>query len=63
MFQLNVLSGTAAGRSIAIRRFPFAVGRAETNLKLAQDIAQALMQLRQWGAGPGSRIGIFAPNS
>ena len=31
-------------------------------MRLAQDIAQALMQLRQWGAGPGSRIGIFAPN-
>ena len=30
---------------------------------LAQDIAQAQAQLRKWGAGPGSRIGIFAPNS
>ena len=30
---------------------------------LAQDIAQALAQLRKWGAGPGSRIGVFAPNS
>jgi long-subunit acyl-CoA synthetase (AMP-forming) len=30
---------------------------------LAQDIAQALAQLRKWGAEPGSRIGIFAHNS
>lgn len=30
---------------------------------LAQDIAQAVQNLKRWGAGPGSRIGIFAPNS
>jgi long-chain acyl-CoA synthetase len=36
-------------------RYPYAV--------LAADVANALADLRQWGARPGVRIGIFAANS
>lgn len=45
--------------------YTFERGRVEKHpyAKLAQDIAQAQAQLREWGAGPGIRIGIFAPNS
>jgi long-chain acyl-CoA synthetase len=31
--------------------------------RLAQDIVQAQARLCEWGAAPGSRIGIYAPNS
>jgi long-chain acyl-CoA synthetase len=36
-------------------RYPFST--------MATDVAGALENLRQWGARPGTRIGIFAPNS
>lgn len=30
---------------------------------LAQDITRVVADLRAWGVGPGSRVGIYAPNS
>ena len=59
MFQLNVLSGTAAGRSIAIRRFPFAVGRAETNhLVLAEAGVWDRHLTLELSQGSGVQIGL-----
>ena len=37
MVQLNVLSGKSAGRSWAVRRFPFLIGRAEGNHLILDD--------------------------
>ena len=37
MIQLNVLSGKTAGRTLAVRRFPFRIGRAEGNHLVLED--------------------------
>jgi|APCry1669193181_1035450.scaffolds.fasta_scaffold00683_17 pSer/pThr/pTyr-binding forkhead associated (FHA) protein len=59
MFQLNVLSGTAAGRSIAIRRFPFVVGRAESNdLVLAEAGVWERHLTLELSQGAGIQIGL-----
>jgi len=59
MFQLNVLSGTAAGRSIAIRRFPFAVGRAAANHLVLEEAGVWDRHLTlEFSKGVGIQIGL-----